>query len=448
MTAAVIPHLVPIEEFDPDRLKLAQDKITRTSVWLMRNEPFYSALFMRLKRTPFKGTMGVDFDHLYYDPDFVMERTDAELRFICMHEILHVVFKHWGPGRRGSYSHIHWNHAADYVINYIIVEAGKEKANSTGNHDPSYAMPKDGLYEEAYGGMTTEEVAALMLLKQPPKPKSDGDGKGKGKSKGKGGQGDDQEQGEQPSEGQPEGTGEWGEVFEAKAQGGDLTKQQIDDMEAELARAVVQAEQVAKSRGDMPAALKMAIDELREPTPEWQERLREMLIDTIPKDYSFAKPNRMFMDAEIVMPSVEKYGLGHVCFMVDNSGSVSQREMEQFAADCKFIFDEMAPECITVINFDTRADEPVTYDNGDDFKLERTRGGGTRFKAAFDKATECGLDDDIDIAIFLTDGGDNTYPNEPPPYPVIWGTTGAFYGGDPEFGEILALKFQHGQDWG
>ena len=48
--------------------------------------------------------------------------------------------------------------------------------------------------------------------------------------------------------------------------------------------------------------------------------------------------------------------------------------------------------------------------------------------------------DDFQMILFFTDGGDNGYPEEPP-CPVIWASTGAFWGGNPPFGECVQVKF-------
>ena len=418
----VQPTVTGIDQFDPTRLRMARERLSQASVWLMRNEPFYSVLLMGLERIPMKGTMGVTYGKLFYDPDFVLDRTEYELHFVLMHEILHIVFGHWKRGK--NFPHDIYNQAADYVINNIIVKAGVERARSPKGASVSYNMPSDGLYDPIYDGMITDEVAALLMRKQPPKG---------------GGRPCEEGEGEGP-------TGNWGEVFKAEGKEGDLTEKELEKLESDLRKQIVQAEQTAKSRGNMSATLRESIDQLREPTTAWADKLRDMMIDTIAKDYTFERPNRMFMESEVIMPTVEKYGLGHVAFFVDDSGSVSNTEMSQFAADCQFIFDELAPERITVIHFDSRGAEPIEVEQGEEFKLERILHGGTDFRAPFRKASECGLDDEIDVAIVLTDGGDYNFPDEPP-YPVIWGTTGAFMQGNPPFGDILAVKFQHKGTW-
>ena len=49
--------------------------------------------------------------------------------------------------------------------------------------------------------------------------------------------------------------------------------------------------------------------------------------------------------------------------------------------------------------------------------------------------------DHPNVIVFFTDGGDNRYPEEHPDCPVIWATTGAFWGGDPPFGEVVQVRF-------
>lgn len=418
------PAVAMADIFDPVEIKMADERLAAATLWLTRNESFYSTLWLNLMPTLFEGTFGVTNHRFFYDPRYTLTNTAYELRFKLMHEALHVAMKHYDPRRLAKYSHRIRNHAYDYCINWTIVEAGRIKMEETGYDDPSYHMPEDGLYNEAFGGMLPEEIAELLWQEEQKQGKSkpedsEGDGDGSGK-----------------------GTGEWGEVFEAEGEGGrQLTDKEMDAINADTERKVIQAENVAKSRGQMPMNVSSMLDEIRDPTPEWQDQFVDMVRDVIPTDLSYAKPNRLRMDDEIIWPSIEKEGLGHVLFMVDESSSVSDAEEAQFFADIDFIFEDMNAERITVIRFNAIAKEPVTYEPGDTFP--HTRGhGGTRFISAFDKAKETGIEDECDVCVFFTDGGDNTFPDEEPPYPVIWAVTGAWWGGDPPFGRTLAVKFK------
>jgi len=423
------PAPVDLDLIDKDVLNQSNEMLLKLSLWLMRNESFFSVLYMRLNRVPVPGlgTMGVTMDTLYYDPHVMVEWSLNKLRFVILHEVLHVVLRH--PLRRGHRDPDDTNKAQDYVINGLIVQAGEDKAKKTKVFDPAYVMPEDGLFDRIFLGMIWEDVYDLIHKDDEPQGNDDNTG--------------DPQQGDSSGNKRKPGKPDWGEVFDqVNPDGSALTEEQKDKIEMDTRRLVMQAEQIAKQRGDMSDTMRQAIKELNEPTPVWQEVLREMMVDTIPSDYSFAKPNRMSMamGSEIVMPTVEKYGLGHILFMNDESGSVTEPETVQFASDMRFIFDELEPEKITVIHFDTKANEPEEFEQGEDFRLVRQRLGGTNFASAFAKAEQCGIEPDI--CIVLTDGGDYHYPKEVPDYPVIWATTGKFMKYGPPFGEVLPIKLQ------
>jgi hypothetical protein len=59
----------------------------------------------------------------------------------------------------------------------------------------------------------------------------------------------------------------------------------------------------------------------------------------------------------------------------------------------------------------------------------------------FNYADAQDLSDDFDMILFFTDGGDSHYPENEPECPVIWASTGAFWGGNPPFGDCVQVRF-------
>jgi predicted metal-dependent peptidase len=219
-----------------------------------------------------------------------------------------------------------------------------------------------------------------------------------------------------------------------------LNPKELAEAERKLLHDVTTAANIAKGRGQLPAWLDELIEELKSPSQDWAEVLRDMLADTIPNDFSFERLNRMHLDSDIVMPSNDREGLGHVGMFTDASGSVSEPEFVQFCSEWREISEELQPETMTLIQFDSQAGEPEVVERGEEPTYKRGRCGGTRFSAPFKKAEKLGILDDFDVIIVFTDGGDDTWPEEPD-CPVIWATTGAFWGGPPPFGECVQVKF-------
>ena len=483
--------------YDPAFLALAEKRIQSVRRFIIRHEAFFSTVMLDLKQVWCDlGTCGTDGEYLYLDPKFITDCTHDKASFVMLHEILHVILK--THLRRGNRDKRIWNNAADFVINALIVRMGLHRNYHLDNDDNfrkatrerilraasirgEYTMPNDGLFEPKYLGMTHVEVYDLLTKEEAQKPKGEGQGQGQGQGQGSGdGQdqgaekndreeeeeqaagGGEEESDEEESdeeeeqaasagddgeeEGQIVGEGEggdcpWGIVLDAtKEDGTKPSPKELADAERVLNQTLETAANIAKGRGQMPGFLEEAIDINDKPSQDWQDHIRETLADTLPNDFTYERPNRFHLGNEMIMPSLDNEGIGHLAIFTDASGSVSQNEFKQFMTDTWEICTELLPSKVTLIQFDSRAEEPEELEFGDEPELKRRRSGGTVFSAPFHKADDAGMLEDFDAIIVFTDGGDNTWPEEPR-CPVIWATTGAFWGGDPPFGELVQVKF-------
>ena len=90
-----------------------------------------------------------------FNREFITGLTDEELMFLVAHECFHPMLEH--NYRRYERTPKRWNHAADYVINYLLVE------------DKIGKMPDCGLYSQgiyADGGGTTDGIYAILPEEQ------------------------------------------------------------------------------------------------------------------------------------------------------------------------------------------------------------------------------------------------------------------------------------------
>ena len=88
-------------------------------------------------------TMATDGYYIYVDPGFCNQITEEELTAVIAHEILHCVLGHMD--RRGVRDRRSWNVAIDYAVNLLLVDAG-------------FQLPKNGLLDRNFRGMTAEEI--------------------------------------------------------------------------------------------------------------------------------------------------------------------------------------------------------------------------------------------------------------------------------------------------
>ena len=144
------------------RIDEANRKVRKALVWLSINETTYAELLTLL--TIYASydlnpkTMCTDGQSVAFHPDFVLEQSDAAIRFVLCHEVLHCIMEH--HSRRGNRHPVGWNIACDYAINPIICEEDGKPA--TGFEWPIMEGKKAGLYEKEYDGMTAEKIFEIL----------------------------------------------------------------------------------------------------------------------------------------------------------------------------------------------------------------------------------------------------------------------------------------------
>ena len=419
-------------------IKKAESMKAVATKFLLRNQSFYATVMLGLVPVPEMDeefTMATDGRKLFYGLPFILASSQGKVTFVVLHEVLHVILKHMY--RRGSRDASLWNTACDHVVNGIIVKFGLKNPNmsvaafkrSTREdlalhaRSPEYQMPEDGVFDPKYYGMTAEQVYDILKREQDQGGKDKGEGEGEGEG--------------------TDGDCPWGNFTDAAGEDGKpLSGDELIQAEKEITRLIKTAESIAKGRGQMPAEMSQLIADLDAPSQDWDDELSEHLIaKSTPSDFSFARPNRRFMSSDMIMPSVESVGLGHIGIFTDASGSVEPHEFKQFMSDTMDICEGLSPEQMTLIQFDYHACEPEIIEQGDEPEMVRRSNGGTRFSAPFERAEQDGLLEEMDVIIVFTDGGDNTFPDEPD-CPVIWVTTNAFYRGDPPFGKIIYCNLE------
>jgi len=158
-----------VENFDPSLNESdyqkeidARVKVHRNLLWINARKGFFAQLLSKLNiygvSDPRYQTMCTNGFNIQYHPDFVLGQSDAAIRFVLCHEILHCVGDHMS--RRGSRDPLLWNYACDYAINPILnVEVVGGAFEWPSNLDGS----RMGLYEEKYEGMKAEDIYDLLV---------------------------------------------------------------------------------------------------------------------------------------------------------------------------------------------------------------------------------------------------------------------------------------------
>ena len=373
-----------------DMKKLAT-KLAKAKTALILEHPFVGTIALSM---PFEfdesiKTAATNGKRIKFNPEFVDSLTDEEVKFLVAHECFHPMLEH--NFRRGERQGKRWNMAADYVINKLLTD------ESIGR------MPKVGLldaniYNAGHG--TSEGIYNIL----PEQDESGGSGAGE-----PGGPLDDCEDGD-----------------------GSPAEQQ--QQQAEWKVKVAQAAQAAKMMGKMTANMQRLVDEVLQPKVDWREVLQKFLVKARTDQRSFARFNRRFIAQGLYLPSVSGEQMGEVCFAVDCSGSIDQKTVNQFASEIKRVKEDLCPERIHVLYFDSEVSHVESYEQHDDLDIKPHGGGGTDFAPVFTKIIELGINP---VAIvFLTDLCCNSFGDQPDA-PVLWVTTDP---GKAPFGEVVEMN--------
>jgi len=403
---------------------------------LIDRGPFYAYRYKRLTQVmaTWLPTCATDGKHMFWNPFFISSLSDEEMLGVMVHELLHVVGLH--NFRMGHRDQQKWNIACDYAINELVKDEG-------------WSLPSAALLAHQFFQKFPEEIYDLL-------PDSPGGGGGEGEPSEGGGDGElsktQQDNMRRLAEAMGQTDPRMKEAMASPMQTGTILKPRNEDGEVMSGREIeaakqeaqidnAEAEEKAKSAGDMPAGAQRTIRELYDNRVNWKQVLDEWVRDIFGRnDYTWAQPNRRTIWRRMYMPGWEGTKTGKIAIAVDTSGSISVEMLEQFMTELQFIIDEVNAEDIHVIYCDAQVKGEDHFGELSGVKdvLSHARiygGGGTAFQPVFDHIDQQ-LEDPA-ILIYFTDMY-GPMPHSEPEYPVIWAAYGTSVTTAP-FGTFLPL---------
>jgi predicted metal-dependent peptidase len=207
----------------------------------------------------------------------------------------------------------------------------------------------------------------------------------------------------------------------------------VAQQQAEWKVKVAQAAQAAKMMGKLSAGLQRLVDEVMQPKVDWRTVMQRFLVRARTDQRSFARFNRRFLPQGLYLPTVSGETMGPVVYAVDCSGSIDDRTINQFATEIATVKEDLVPQAIHVLSFDSKVSHVETYSPEDDLFIKPHGGGGTDFAPVSEKIVE--LDLNPVAIVFLTDLCCNSFGVQPDA-PVLWVTT---HKGDAPFGEVVEM---------
>lgn len=347
-----------------------ESKLLKAKVELMTRSAFISTIALSLIHiiTDKCSTADVCGTTVRYNPEFITKLSIPQFAGLIAHESWHVAFQH--IARKGAKDHIIWNCAGDYVINHMLNKAGFEIPTG-GLLDKKYddEWSTDQVYDDLIKENKDFDTAKLML-----------------------------------------------DLREEESQ----TKEETLSRDSAVTNIVIRAKTAAeiagnKAKGEIPNEISRIIEELINPKIPWQVVLHKFLDQRVREEYSWARRNRRYASSTY-MPSLHSYGLGHLTFAIDTSGSIDDTELQEMLSEIKGIQQIFNPEKMTIIDCDSQIHGIHSIDqNTDIMSLKFHGGGGTSFIPVLEHIEE----NPTQALIYFTDlyGEDDL---EPVDYPILW----------------------------
>ena len=324
-----------------------------------------------------------------WNPRFFFWLTHDERVTVLAHELWHTGCFHMVRIQKRDPDR--WNQAADFFINLMLQKAGYKFGDKLMSLVPCL--------DPQYDNMSTEEI--YDLLPATPQPPSGGGG----------GSTDSPLSGDVRA--LPEGA----------------TPQ---DVATSVMRAT-QTSKMSKEAGVIPGETTLTIEHFLNPIIPWTVKLARFMTALGGHDYSWKRPSRRH--TEEYLPSIQdqEEGLEHLIYFLDISGSVSDGDILRFNSEVKYIHDELKPEKLTLITFDTALRDEYVFEREIPFeKIVVTGRGGTSLTQVYDrivkeKPTAAVIFSDLYVA-----------PMPDPRVPVLWVVVGNAAAA-PAFGEIIHI---------
>ena len=347
------------------------------------DEPFFASLSRRVNKvaSTVLPTAGVRVNpdtaqfEMLYNPEFFNNLDDAARKDVLKHEFYHLVFEHVTSRKPEGVKPLTWNFATDLSINSHL-----------DNLPEGCLKPGQGPFVEFDSGLSAEAYLSLLQKKQDEQDEQDEQGdSGSGEDQ-------DQDQGEgsgsgMPTDGQFDSHEGWGEA--------DSTTEEIakERLKEYIKKAAGEANQSSAGWGSVPASCRRDIIERLTTRVDWKKVLRY-----------FVKTSTRANKRNTVKRLNKRYAYIHagnkvtrrakIAISIDQSGSVSDEMLVAFFSELNKLA-KLAS--FTVIPFDTRVDEALTYEwkKGQAHKTERVMCGGTCFDAPTEYVNKKGFDGHI-----------------------------------------------------
>lgn len=384
-----------LAELDDTSRQAIGQRLLRCRIRLALRKPFLASALMRLPvretyQVSWCKTAATDGYHIFFNPQWINELSDKEIRGVLAHEILHVLFTH--SERRSDREPLMWNYACDFAINALLIAQG-------------FKLPEGGLYYPKFSGMTSEQIYEVLKSKPAMQAFVNSIARNSGP--------DDAEADLIPDIGDDVLDTDDPRIRPYKSPDAP-DAQQLNELREELRH-----EAMEKLKGDSSSNFRTETREEEKRRIDWRALLRIWLSDRIKGDWSSYPFAKKHIHRGVFMPSLNMAVPAHVVFAVDTSGSMDDAVIARIYGEIRH-FREVFPCRLSVVQIDTQVRHVTEFDAMDSLQswasLNVHGRGGTDFRPAFEWVDKNAPGS---VILYATDGY-GAFPKGKVSSPVIW----------------------------
>lgn len=345
--------------------------ITKVNLFKNPNTRFLATVASMLPvsfgNTPTAHTDGTT---IILNEHYFTKLTKEERLFLLAHEAMHIIYYH--STRRKDRDPQLWNIAGDYIINQKLIQQG-------------FQFIEGGLLDDKYNDTwTTEMVYDDLLLNQDKHKQKDN---------------------QNPLNGDVQD----GEKEPVQLQ---QLEQQITNI---LSKATLQMDMTGQANS-VPTDIRRMLERLNKPKINWKVLLRRFLFELDTADYSWNRPRKRLLQQGFYLPKIQAMNIGKLAFAIDTSGSIKEKDFNQFIAEIRAIFNQTKPKSIHLIQFDDKVQYSQQINNLKELmQVPFTGNGGTIINTAIKEF----MTTDSKALFVITDGYFWDTPINPNK-PVYW----------------------------
>jgi len=307
---------------------------------------FIGSMLYKLKVSPTSDVRDIFLDTntstIKVNPSWFTSLSPEEASAMMAHEVLHYSLQH--DIRRGNKIPQLYQKACDEVVNNMLLDFG-------------FKLPMDIVVNRNYQNQNLEHVYK-QVLEEHPNQNPDNSGSG----------------GNDLPDYQPQPS-----THQQNQRNRDLNQSQMVDKASG-----------GKDIGDSSEAFRHLFKEINEGKINWKQLLAEHFNELTQGEPSYHDLDRRMLSLGLYEPVNENEGSCHrVAVALDVSGSISEEQIHIFLQEIKAIAENLNPEIISVMTFNTGLVDVLEFKQGDDLsQIPLDIGGGTSLEPVFNYYNE------------------------------------------------------------